>query len=524
MNIKLTKSLIFDAVCTCSFLAGQESNLNPTQKNVIDILKPRANGRIADEIMSYSTLCLIISEYISDPEKATLDDLCNMFESITEVDMVVRPKIKGEFVQSFIYQALDMLKGGLAEQYCKHISVLKEIGFEEVWYDYIAPNEDEQINIVTSQFSNFDIDGVLKTVSSLKCNSVDNVKIYISVMSYPVAFALNESSFLDTIGGEDRFISIIAHELMHGFASDELIGIYKSFVNSSLYLKSTHHYLINNMHSGCEEEFVMAAERYIMYKCRIMTKEEIVLSNYSTYGGSVPLSMYIFEYLTREEGEIVNYDRWLVEKYKSGAFKPEEIFDVIDSSLPSPVGIDNFYANYFTAIQRCAYIIKWSQMHDQSDIKEKIENLTNEKFSSVENRVLSFANGTVELSDIAKREALKKGNMTIERIEFANKKDALSLKFSHFGSNVGPMPIEYDGEVYGNSYCLNLAFSNDKSIQAEFYFVCNNAKYLITSCCDESIKNLEGENGDDLTFSQYGKEIMKAVSDAVDIVMLLNEQ
>ena len=110
MNIKLTKSLIFDAVCTCSFLAGQESNLNPTQKNVIDILKPRANGRIADGIMSYSTLCLIISEYISDPEKATIDDLCNMFESITEVDMAVRPKIKGEFVQSFIYQALDILK------------------------------------------------------------------------------------------------------------------------------------------------------------------------------------------------------------------------------------------------------------------------------------------------------------------------------------------------------------------------------------------------------------------------------
>ena len=86
-------------------------------------------------------MCGIVSGYISDHSCANLDDLYLMFQSISDVDTVIRSKVKNEFKQSYIFPTLDMLKNGGAEKYCEYIKALKAAGFEELWREKVLPNK-----------------------------------------------------------------------------------------------------------------------------------------------------------------------------------------------------------------------------------------------------------------------------------------------------------------------------------------------------------------------------------------------
>ena len=67
-------------------------------------------------------------------------------------------------------------------------------------------------------------------------------------MSTPTAFTLY-NGYLDNILGT-RLDSMLAHELMHGFASAELIKQYREFMKSNDYLKECYRYLIDELKSG----------------------------------------------------------------------------------------------------------------------------------------------------------------------------------------------------------------------------------------------------------------------------------
>lgn len=528
MKIKLYTSMIFDAICACTLINIYKNydHIHSVQKEVLEILKERMGEIIIKDNPGYSIMCGIVASYIPDPSSATLDDLYSMFDSISEVDNIVRPKIKNEFKQSYIFPALDMLKNGAAEKYCECITALKEAGFEELWRTKILPVEKEQIKKLENSFGATDIDSILQTISNLKRTNPDTVTTYISLLSFPVSFTLDENSFLDTINGGEYyykygFLSMIAHELMHGFASKELPEIYLNFVNESCYLRTTHDFLIHNMNSGDEEEFVMAAEYYIMWRSGIMTKEQIVRQNAYRYGGSVPLAFYVFEHMTREDEPIIDYNRWLINCFSNGTFLSKDIIPTINALLPPPDNFNNFFVNLFVILQRCSYIIKDAQLNYCGDIKEQIENLLNAKFISNDDKTVSFADGSKELESYLKRETLVLENLNIDRIEFHNKKDALSFRFSCSGANIGVPVIVYEGEQFSNSFCLNMAYHKDKSNRAEISFVCGNTKYLITSACPDGVIDLDCEEDQDITYRTYGKEMIDAVKLAESIVMLL---
>jgi hypothetical protein len=92
-------------------------------------MKERTGEIFNEGALSYSTMCNIAARYIADPSCADLDDLYSMFQSISEVDTVIRSKVKNEFQQSYIFPALEMLKNGSAEKYCEYITALKAAGF-----------------------------------------------------------------------------------------------------------------------------------------------------------------------------------------------------------------------------------------------------------------------------------------------------------------------------------------------------------------------------------------------------------
>lgn len=526
MKINLKTSMIFDAICACSLIYNHGNYNKMAQNECLNILKERTGEIFKEGAPSYSTMCRIVAGYIDDPSCATLDDLYLMFQSISDVDAVIRSKVKNEFEQSYIFPTLDMLKNGGAEKYCEYIMALKAAGFEELWREKVLPIEQEQIKKLQENFETADIDSILKTISDLKGSDCDSVTTYISLLSYPVSFTLDETSFLDTINDHEDyykngFLSMIAHELMHGFASLELTEIYSRFMESSRYLRSTHKSLIKDMHSGDEEEFVMAAEYYILWRSKIMSKEQIVLKNYSRYGGCVPMALYIFDYMTKEHNPIENYDEWLKNGFKNGLFKEENIFSTIDALLDSPTDYDNFFANLFLILQRCAYILRDAQLTVTEDIKNQIEQLTNAQFVLSNDRQVSFADSTKEIGADIVRETLTNDHMIVERIEFQNKKDALEFRFAYGGANVGVWPIEYNGEKFENSYILNMAFHKDKSNRVEFSFVCTNARYLITSACPEYVIDIDTEEDESATYRAYGIEMIEAAKKAESIVMLL---
>ena len=526
MKINLKTSMIFDAICACSLIYNHGNYNKMAQNEFLNILRDRTGEVFKEGAPSYSTMCGIVAGYIDDPSCATLDDLYLMFQSISDVDAVIRSKVKNEFKQSYIFPTLDMLKNGGAEKYCEYITALKAAGFEELWREKVLPIEQEQIKKLQENFETADIDSILKTISDLKGSDCDSVTTYISLLSYPVSFTLDETSFLDTINDHEDyykngFLSMIAHELMHGFASAELTEMYSKFMESSRYLRSTHKSLIKDMHSGDEEEFVMAAEYYILWRSKIMSKEQIVLKNYSRYGGCVPMALYIFDYMTKEQNPIENYDQWLKYGFKNGLFKEENIFSAIDALLDSPTDHDNFFANLFVILQRCAYILRDAQLTVTEDIKNQIEQLTNAQFVLSNDRQVSFADGTKEIGADIVRETLTSDHMIVERIEFQNKKDALGFRFAYGGSNVGACAIEYNGEKFEKSYILNMAYHKDKSNRVEFSFVCTNARYLITSACPDYVIDIDTEEDESATYRAYGIEMIAAVKKAESIVMLL---
>ena len=465
MKINLKTAMIFDAICACSLIYNHGNHNKIAQNECLNILKERTGEIFKEGAPSYSTMCGIVAGYIDDPSCANLDDLFLMFQSISDVDTVIRSKVKNEFKQSYIFPTLDMLKNGGAEKYCEYITALKAAGFEELWREKVLPIEQEQIKKLQENFETADIDSILKTISDLKGSECDSVTTYISLLSYPVSFTLDETSFLDTINDHEDyykngFLSMIAHELMHGFASSELTEIYLKFMDSSRYLRSTHKSLIKDMLSGDEEEFVMAAEYYVLWRSKIMSKEQIVLKNYPRYGGCVPMALYIFDYMTKEHIPIENYDQWLINGFKNSVFKEENVFSTIDSLLAEPTDYDNFFANLFVNLQRCSYILRDAQLTVSEDIKNQIEQSTNAQFVLNNDRQVSFANGTKEIGSDVIRETLTSDYMIVERIEFQSKKDALGFRFAYRGANVGVPTLEYNGEKFEKSYILNMAYHN----------------------------------------------------------------
>lgn len=322
-HIHVKSSLALDTLC---FLEKRLLNdtkwMNEKQIEEIKYINALLPGDFGDNFIGMSNICLIVSAYFDgDLECLTLDDLIDMFNDPQKIENTVKERITGGFTASYIYPVLGWLKDGFADLYAKRLTVLKNIGFESIYKERILPMVYSEMKPKETAVAGYDADLLFRNVSLLKKSSViASANIYVSFFSAPTAFTLYGGSFLTCFCRSAEaidFYPLIAHELMHGFASEKLTSLYWKYIESNEKLKACHRALIEDWRSGDEEEFVLAAEYYLCYLSGNYSKEQLLERARKEYGGNCPTSIAIFERLLLESKIPEDYNEWLIGQFES---------------------------------------------------------------------------------------------------------------------------------------------------------------------------------------------------------------
>lgn len=279
-----------------------------------------------------STLSLILSAYTENNlEDASLNDLVDIFQKPSDVSGVVKKRIMNEYTASYVYPVLEYLCNGWADIYVEKLSAMKTIGFEQQYKARILPLVQKEIEEKSQDIKRYDTGSLFYRISALKNQPLqDKAKVFVSFFSFPTAFTLYDGNFLTCFTpNETDFFSLIAHEKMHGFASRELIELYKQYVAQELYLTEMHKHLVNDMKSGDEEEMVIAAEYYLCLLSGRYPKEKLINHAKARYNGFCPTSVIIFNMLSKEAELPVDYNKWLIGNFKTKQFPQNNIQDYL---------------------------------------------------------------------------------------------------------------------------------------------------------------------------------------------------
>ena len=324
-RIQIKSSIVLDVLCFIQKrLLDDTKWMYEKQIEEIKSINALLPNTFDDKCIGMSNMCLVISAYFDkDLDSLTLDDLIHAFKNPSKIEKTVKEKIKCGFTASYINPTLSWLNDGIADVYVENLTILKNIGFENIYNERIMPLVREEIEQKQKEVNKYNATQLFKNISILKnISMVNHTNIYVSFFSAPTAFTLYDGSFLTCFcpTGTVDFYSIVAHELMHGFASEELINLYREHVESSEYLKQCHRALIDEYHSGDEEEFVMAAEYFLCYLSGKYTKDQLILRGKKQYGGNCPTSVTIFELLCEENEPPKDFNKWLLVKFKERRF------------------------------------------------------------------------------------------------------------------------------------------------------------------------------------------------------------
>ena len=322
-RIRVRSSIALDTLC---FLQKRLLNdtrwMNEKQIEEIKYINNLLPSDFDDNCIGMSNICYVISSFFDgELEEVTLDHLIDAFKSPTRIERIAKEKIKDAFTASYIYHVLDWLNNGFSDTYVKNLTALKNIDFESLYSQRIMPLVTAEAEQKKKEIEGYDADRLFDNMSVLKnSNKIDHANIYVSFFSAPTAFALYGGSFLTCFcsSGAVDFYPVVAHELMHGFASDELTELYRKHVESNERLRDCHYALINDWHSGDEEEFVMAAEYYLCYLSGRNSEDDLIAKAKARYGGNCPTSVEIFKLLLQEPKVPKDYDKWLTEQFRSG--------------------------------------------------------------------------------------------------------------------------------------------------------------------------------------------------------------
>lgn len=319
-RIQVKSSLALDTLCFLEKrLLNETKWMNEKQIEEIKYINALLPGDFGNNYIGMSNICLIVSAYFDgDLECLTLDDLIDMFNDPRKIEDTVKEKITGGFTASYIYPVLDWLNDGFAELYAKKLTALKNIGFESIYKERILPMVYSEMKPKEAAVAGYNADSLFRNVSLLKKSSViASANIYVSFFSAPTAFTLYGGSFLTCFcpAGAVDFYSIIAHELMHGFASEKLTELYRQHVESNEKLRACHRALIEDWQSGDEEEFVLAAEYYLCYLSGNYSKELLLEKANKEYGGNCPTSAEVFKLLLQEPEIPEDYNKWLIMQF-----------------------------------------------------------------------------------------------------------------------------------------------------------------------------------------------------------------
>ena len=322
-HIQVKSSFVLDTLCFLEKrLLDDTKWMDENQIEEIKYFNSLLPKDFGDDYIGMSKICMIVSAFFDgDLECLSLDDLIDMFNKPKKIESTVKERITNEFTASYIYPILEWLNDEFAELYVEKLTVLKNIGLESIYKERILPLVNSEINQLQEVVAGYDADSLFKNISILRKSSIiSSADIYVSFFSAPTSFTLHGGSFLTcfcgSVGTVD-FYPFIAHELMHGFASEKLTDLYLKHIESDEKLKACHHAFIENWRSGNEEEFVLAAEYYLCYLSGNYSKERLLKRAKNSYGGNCPTSVAIFENLSREQDIPEDYDKWLIGQFEN---------------------------------------------------------------------------------------------------------------------------------------------------------------------------------------------------------------
>lgn len=290
-SIRVKSSLALDTLCFLEKrLPSDTDGMNERQLEEIRSINALLPKDFGDEYIEMSNICPIVSACLADdPEDPALDDLIDLFRDPKRIEKTVKEKITGGVTASYLYPVLEWLKNGFADLYAERLTVLKRVGFESRYKERILPMVRAEIEKARCEVAAYDTGSLLRNISLLKKPSeIPSVSIYISFFSAPTAFCLYGGAFLPCFcsGGAMDLTSLIAHELMHGFASEKLTSLYLKHVAGDEKLRACHRALIEDRQSGDEEDFVLAAEYYLCYLSGNYSKEQLLERARKEYGGA----------------------------------------------------------------------------------------------------------------------------------------------------------------------------------------------------------------------------------------------
>ena len=494
MKIKITPNMVFDAICFIEQVNydGADRNLLPEQEKFIEKIEDRIDSRLKTDSLGMSGLCGVITTYAenADFENYTLDDLAELFKNPENMRNVVKSREMSEFQTSYIYEILDLLVNEWAEKYVKMIGILKEAEFDKLWESDLLPLIQEEINKKEETYKNINIDAILTDIQKLKqCDPLGNVKIYMSVMSFPVAFKLHGSSFLDCVYGS-RGTGMFCHELMHGFTTFELEKLYLNYIKSIKYLTDQHDKLINEQRSGNEEEFVMAAEYYLRMKHNGEDKKMLLKEARKRYGGCVPTSVFLFDLLSQETETPDNYAEWLTNVFKNKKLPKKAIERNLDIICPKEP-IEEFNDKLFASFKLVIAKIKELQEGKSFDISQKIESITNKKFEETNDKSVYFAQERQPLPGALKIKEICVDNLFINTAEYKSRNEALYDRINDDGSNMGPEGEYVTGEKWGKQWCpfynVNMSCIGKTPLTLSATFIKDNYRISFTARCADYI-------------------------------------
>lgn len=277
-------------------------------------------GKLGEDAFGMSSMCGLLS-YWSEATGEQLDTMTitHLHEILSDTDtfdQIVRPRITNGFLKSFLHPLLDHLHTDDFQIYLRDLRTLVSSGFPEYYHEHVMPLVNEESENKRRLYADDRIEDILTYVSRMKGQPKTDVNIYVSFFSYPIAFSL-QGGFLSCFGTDRsrRPSYLIAHECMHGFASAETTELYRKYVDSTDELREQHRRLIEDYHSGDEEEMVMAAEHYILCLTGSDPTKELQIAA-TRYGGCCPNVKVFLEKLLAEPEPVTDYDAWMKKTLK----------------------------------------------------------------------------------------------------------------------------------------------------------------------------------------------------------------
>ena len=487
-KINIVPCIAYDAICFLDTRTWDEKDNLPAEEiKIFERIDAIVGDKFGDECFGMSNMCMYISMFIENKgiESYTLDDLINLLLNFD--GELVKSKIPDTFLKDFHLRVIDMMTEWGWKNLSNQLRALKEAGFEEIWKTEVLPKVQAEIEHLEKSIKNIDFNKLFSDIQTMKNGEpLTDINIYVSYFSYPIAFGLYNGSYLTCTGGKMDIFSLTAHELMHGFMTDELQKLYIDYVNGDEYLTEQHRKLIEDHWSGDEEEFVAAAEYYLTFLHGRKSKKELLDEARARYDGCMPASVIIFDLLSTKQNEKVpsNYASWLADRFKAEQLPQTKVVEHLDIIAP-PKEIDAYTNKLFSSFGRITEKIQAIQEDYKGSFIEKLEDIIGEKFTETTKLSVEFGQITRALPNAKKVSVIQKDRLFINVAEFEDYTTAMLDRVADSGNFTTPPAIDVkNGEYPAYPWFVYVGHNPEMPVALASTFVKDNLRVTVTQRTD----------------------------------------